>query len=62
MKRRKGNEYLTVSEVAADWGMSYGTVRRLIRSEGLPAYRFGKSLRLSKAEVADWNKKRRVAI
>ena len=50
---RTRREYLTVDEVAAYFGISPATVRRLAASGKLPAYRVGKLWRFEIEAIKD---------
>jgi len=44
-------EFLTVDDVAAELGLSSKQVRRLIKSGALAHHRFGRLLRISRADL-----------
>lgn len=53
---RTRRDYMTVDEVAAYFGISPETVRRLARSGKLPAYRIGKLWRFNIEDIIDAKK------
>jgi excisionase family DNA binding protein len=51
---------MTAQEARAVLGVSLMTLYMLIDREGLPAYKFGRLIRLRPAEVHEWIESRRI--
>ena len=59
--RAEVHEWLTVDEIARSLRMSKMTVFRLIDAEALPAYQFGRSVRIRSADFAAYQESCRMA-
>lgn len=53
--------FFTVEEVADQLRVSHMTVRRIITAGELPAYRFGRSVRIDPADVDAYLERQRVS-
>ena len=60
MNKRKDAEYQSVAEIAECVGVDQRTIRRLIKTGGLPAVRLGRSMRIPHSEFNEWISLRRV--
>ena len=52
-------EYLTVEEVAQELKYSIETVKRMLRENRMPGYKFGNEWRVDKTEYEEWKKQRK---
>lgn len=52
-------DYLTVEEVATELRYSVATVKRMLRRNELPGYKFGNEWRIDKTEYEEWKKQRK---
>lgn len=55
-----GDEWLSTKAAARRLGITPRTLYRLVDEEGLPAYRFGRVIRLRAGEVDEWVKSKRI--
>ena len=61
MTTETASPLLSVNQVGQRLGVTAETVRRLVRTQGLPAVRIGtKDLRVHEAELALWLERQRV--
>jgi excisionase family DNA binding protein len=51
--------FLKVADIAADLDLSEDTIRELIRTKQLPAYKVGREYRVLRTEYEEWLQKRR---
>ncbi len=51
--------FLKVADIAQDLDLSEETVRELIRTKQLPAYKVGREYRVLKTEYEEWLRNRR---
>lgn len=49
-------EYMTIQDMMTTYGISRTTAYRLANSDGFPAIRVGKSIRVKKADLDNWFK------
>jgi len=52
-------DYLTAEEVATELRYSVTTVKRMLRTNEMPGYKFGGEWRIDRAEYEEWKRQRK---